>query len=452
VPGQQVLAHLLDEVAGVVAHASAATAHEVEGVIRVRQLPVAAPVTELHLPSEPELLEQREGAVDAGEVQVGGLPCGPLVQLLGREMPLGRAQRLPHHPPLRRQAVARFPQSIGHVHERDCARPRPGRLRRMLRINVEAVLDQAVLDEITALIDAVTASEGRRPLGEDKQAQLATGARAWTGVLARRDGALVGYAHMRWNTDGDRPRATVELVVHPGEREEDVGSALLEAVRAVVARAGGGALWAWAHRVEDASATLPAREGLRVQRQLAFMTRPLGDTPPFTLPDGVELRTYQPGEDDQALLAVNNAAFAEHPEQGGWDEETLAERRRLEWFDADDVLLAWQGDELLGFHWTKLHGDSEEAAAEGPVGEVYVLAVHPAAHGLGLGRALLRAGLAHLRARDRALAVLYVDRASAAPLRLYESEGFHAAYDEVCYEQEVPPEQAQPEVAGAESP
>jgi mycothiol synthase len=105
--------------------------------------------------------------------------------------------------------------------------------------------------------------------------------------------------------------------------------------------------------------------------------------------------------------------------------------------------MAWrsaEGDaeQLLGFHWTKWHShDSDEVPAHEPVGEVYVLAVHPRAQGLGLGRALLEAGLAHLYDRDCRLAVLYVDCADAAAVRLYESSGFGLAYREVCYETEV---------------
>ncbi|MFO8075214.1 MAG: GNAT family N-acetyltransferase, partial [Egibacteraceae bacterium] len=112
----------------------------------------------------------------------------------------------------------------------------------------------------------------------------------------------------------------------------------------------------------------------------------------------------------------------------------------LPWFVAGDVLLAWRGGRLLGFHWTKYHGhDAEEVPAHEPVGEVYILGVDPAAQGLGLGRALLREGLRHLHERGCELAVLYVDRASAGAVRLYEREGFTIAYHEVCYEDEVAP-------------
>ena len=77
-------------------------------------------------------------------------------------------------------------------------------------------------------------------------------------------------------------------------------------------------------------------------------------------------------------MAVNNRAFAWHPEQSGWDVEAVAEREREPWFDADGVLLARDTADggLLGFHWTKVHEPS--ATAPEPIGEVYVVGVDPA--------------------------------------------------------------------------
>ena len=71
------------------------------------------------------------------------------------------------------------------------------------------------------------------------------------------------------------------------------------------------------------------------------MRRPLTDLPPVTVPPGVRLATYSGPDDDDELLRVNNAAFAWHPEQGGWTEADIAERRGEAWFDADGLFLAF---------------------------------------------------------------------------------------------------------------
>jgi mycothiol synthase len=177
-----------------------------------------------------------------------------------------------------------------------------------------------------------------------------------------------------------------------------------------------------------------------VQRELAFMTRRLDDPPdPGPAPDDVIVRAYREGVDDAELLRVNNAAFAGHPENGDWDLDELERRRAHSWFDAAGLLMAWRDERLLGYHWTKWHGhDSDEVPAHEPVGEVYVLAVHPEVQGLDVGRHLLRAGLRHLADLGCRQAVLYVDQASTPAVRLYESEGFTTVSLEVCYEREVP--------------
>lgn len=330
----------------------------------------------------------------------------------------------------------------------------------MHEIELRTHLDQAVLEEILQLIEAATRIEGHRPVGEHKYAHLKVGARNWVGVMAYEASSeqgrgeapsgqghgegrdrLVGYAHSRWNAAGDRPRVAVELVVHPDWYGTHVARALLEETRFVLARAGGGLLYLWVHRVEDASATLAAKLGFEIQRELAFMTRPLRERHPgVPFPEGVVVRSYREGADDEEFLRVNNAAFRSHPENGNWDEAEFAERRSRDWFDPEGLLMAWRGDELLGFHWTKWHAhDADVVPAHEPVGEVYVLAVHPSAKGMGLGRALLAAGLQHLYDRGCGETVLYVDCASTAAVALYESEGFTTAYREVCYQDWVEP-------------
>lgn len=315
----------------------------------------------------------------------------------------------------------------------------------MLRIELRNTLDQRSLDEILDLLEQARRIEGHAPVGEHKASHLAVGARGWVGILAYDEQRLVGYAHTRWNSwtgpEPPAPRLAVEVVVHPDWYDEPVARHLLAETRAVLGRAGGGLLYLWVHRVEDARDTLASRLGFTIQRELAYMSRDLHPHPRRpVLPEGIVLRAYRPGEDDAALLAVNNAAFEGHPENGAWTPDELAARRGLGWFDPEGLLTAWRGEELLGFHWTKWHGHTdEEAPAHEPVGEVYVLGVDPAAQGLGLGRALLRAGLTHLAGRGCRQAVLYVDTASTGAVALYVSEGFTTRYQEVCYAEQVWP-------------
>jgi mycothiol synthase len=116
------------------------------------------------------------------------------------------------------------------------------------------------------------------------------------------------------------------------------------------------------------------------------------------------------------LLRVNNEAFGSHPENGAWTRAELALRIERDWFDAEKLLMAWRGAELVGFNWLKA-GDSE--------GEIYVVAVAPGAQGLGLGRALVVDGLVRLQEAGADKIFLYVDADNHPAIHLYRDLGFY---------------------------
>ncbi|HEY8475052.1 MAG TPA: mycothiol synthase [Natronosporangium sp.] len=280
-------------------------------------------------------------------------------------------------------------------------------------------LDAGAVDEILALAEAASQADGSYPLAEDAVLRLR---RPADHLLVRATGGrLLGYAQV---ADG-----TGELVVHPDARRRGVGRALLTEAIAVA----GGGLRIWAHGDHPGAAGLARTLGLTRSRVLHRLRRSLRDPIPAPqLPAGVALRSFRPGDDDQAWLAVNGRAFADHPEQGRWTIEDLRLRQAEPWFDPAGFLLAVNqaDDRLLGFHWTKIHPG--EAGAE-PIGEVYVLGVDPAAHGTGLGTALTLAGLAYLRDRGLSQVMLYVDESNTAAMKLYTKLGFTRWTADVMY-------------------
>ena len=179
----------------------------------------------------------------------------------------------------------------------------------------------------------------------------------------------------------------------------------------------------------DAAAPIAAHLGLVPGRALLQMRTTLPLTAPDDLPpDDLPIRPFVPGADDDAWIALNHAAFQWHPEQGGWDLAALRQRFTEPWFDPSGFLVlpgTLSGTGLDGFCWTKIH-PAEGGAAERTIGdgEIYVIGVHPAAHGRGLGKALTVAGLAHLAGRGVTNAMLYVDADNLAAVRLYERLGF----------------------------
>jgi mycothiol synthase len=270
---------------------------------------------------------------------------------------------------------------------------------------------------IRDLIDAATAYDGVAPVGDQVLRELPHD-RTRHLVARARDG-IVGYLNLVAASE-DSP-AMAEAVVSPNTRRRGIGSALIETGLAE----GGDGARVWAHgNLEPARATAAAM-GLTVARELLQMRRSLTDLPPVTGPPDVRLATYSGPEDDDELLRVNNAAFAWHPEQGGWTEAEIPERRGEPWFDADGLFLAFESDRLLGFHWTKLHEDG--------LGEVYVVGVDPDAQGRGIGAMLTLVGLHHLAKRGADTVLLYVEADNSAAVKTYQRLGFDVFSTDVAY-------------------
>ncbi|OBF49621.1 mycothiol synthase [Mycobacterium sp. 852002-53434_SCH5985345] len=273
--------------------------------------------------------------------------------------------------------------------------------------------------QVRELVTATTEFDGVAPVGEQVLRELAHD-RTGHLLITETDGT-VGYL----NLSHDAEAAMAELVVHPRVRRHGFGTAL---ARAALAETGGRNRF-WAHgTLEPARATADAL-GLVPVRELLQMRRTLRDTHDLVRPvPGVRVRTYAGTADDAELLRVNNAAFADHPEQGGWTETQLAERRNEPWFDPDGLFLAFgvsetdQPGKLLGFHWTKVHPDQPG------LGEVYVVGVDPSAQGRGLGQMLTAIGIGSLAQRLAGAAeptvLLYVESDNVAAVRTYQRLGF----------------------------
>ena len=275
--------------------------------------------------------------------------------------------------------------------------------------------------EVRELVAAATEFDGVAPVGEQVLRELEHDR---TGHLVAGPGdSIVGYLNLGSPRDGKAPMA--ELVVHPGYRRRGVGAAL---ARAALAKTDGRNRF-WAHGTLDPARATASALGLVAVRELVQMRRSLRDTPESVPPvRGVQIRTYAGGADDAELLRVNNAAFAYHPEQGGWTEADLAERRNEPWFDPEGLFLAFgapdspEAGRLLGFHWTKVHLDHPG------LGEVYVVGVDPAAQGRGLGQALTTVGVESLARRlagtEDPTVMLYVESDNVAAVRTYQRLGF----------------------------
>lgn len=257
-----------------------------------------------------------------------------------------------------------------------------------------ATLDEDTRSAVRALAADIEAADGAPPLSDQALAQLTS--TAVRHVVAADVSGVVGYAQLA----GD----SLELVGSPAILDD------------LVDRFAGEAVHVWAHGARSRVSPVLEARGFRPTRTLLQLRRPLDAVDERPVPAGVRVEPFAVGRDEDAWVRVNAAAFASHPEQGGWTRADVEAREAEPWFDPAGFLLAWRDDELLGYHWTKTHSAT--------LGEVYVLGVHPSGQGLGLGGVLLDRGLAHLHARGCTDVLLYVEADNTVARRLYERSGF----------------------------
>jgi mycothiol synthase len=305
----------------------------------------------------------------------------------------------------------------------------------MTDVRIAERLNEADVAGVLRLVRLATEEDGVAPLSEHVMLHLRYGGdRQARNVMVMRDGQVAGYAHLDPTDPVEGPSG--ELVIHPGFRRQHLG---LDLVNALTEQADGRQLRLWAHGDLPAASRLADAAGFQRVRALWQMRRPLQTQlgrPQFA--DGVAIRTFRVGQDEDEWTALNRRAFSAHPEQGAWTRADLDLREQEPWFNPEGFFLAERDGKLVGFHWTKIHGrdgdnDASRVASGGApdaehphqaIGEVYVVGVDPDQRGSGLGRALTLVGLRYLRSRGLFQAMLYVDESNTAAIRLYESLGF----------------------------
>ena len=316
------------------------------------------------------------------------------------------------------------------------------------RCDVLGRLPPPDVQAVHRLVQAVEAADGVPALSEHVLLHLPYGGDARVRNLLLRDGSeVLAYAHL--DVTDQVEGSSAELAVAPAARGRGLGRALVEEL---LRQSPDGRLRLWAHGDAPAAAKMAAGLGFSRSRVLFQMRRSLSEPlPEPVLADGVELRTFEPGQDEQAWTELNNRAFVDHPDQGGWGLHEVELREQEPWFDPKGFFLAEQVEggqrRLIGFHWTKVHGghggdvphehDTDHPAHEHhdhpPIGEVYIVGVDPAAQGRGLGPALTLVGLHSLRERGLAEVLLYVDESNTAAVRTYERLGFGRHSVDVMY-------------------
>lgn len=258
------------------------------------------------------------------------------------------------------------------------------------------------------------------------------------GLLLRdRRGVLRGVAALMLRPDLRAAGKARFRVLHVDESLS--GAEASEGYRALVstlAPAAAGLDWFYLFLPEKAGRARAILEGLGfgVERYAWLLERDLAAIPEPGLPAGFTFRDAEllgpggePGPDADTWCSLVNAAFASL----AGHTELLPSRLVAEREPALDFPGSWrfveEGSRPVGLCATVR--DIDELATGAFLGPVAVLPSH---QGRGLGRALLRAGLASARAAGCRVLSLSVNAENALALRLYLDEGFTKKLMMVC--------------------
>jgi mycothiol synthase len=230
-------------------------------------------------------------------------------------------------------------------------------------------------------------------------------------------------------------------VVHPEHRARGLGSFLLDLVEervaqhAALAPRGEPVI----HRTDVAASDTRAHElvrwrGFTLVRHFWRMDTDLGPRSPAepAAAPGIDVRTFVRGQDEQAVHAAFEEAFAEH---FGYVPRPLDEwiGTRIEWegFDPGLWFVATEGPEVVGALAGRIIED---------VGWVSTLGVRGPWRRRGIAEVLLRRAFAEFHRRGVGRSSLYVDALNeTGATALYERAGMHVATQFDFYEKTLGP-------------
>ncbi len=186
---------------------------------------------------------------------------------------------------------------------------------------------------------------------------------------------------------------------------------------------------------------LAERFGFEKRRVFLDLERPLADElPDVQLPDGVELRPWDPALDEAVRLA-HNEAFADH-----WSSEPRTPEMWAQWvtghrgFRTDLSFVCLADDDIVAYLLAATYPADWEGTGQRE-GWVQTLGVRRPWRGQGLARALLARSIEAMRAAPDELevAILGVDyKNPTGAVRLYEGMGFRPARELWLYSASTP--------------
>jgi mycothiol synthase len=249
--------------------------------------------------------------------------------------------------------------------------------------------------------------------------------------LAEADSVIVGFINVL--PELDIGRTVLDYAVNPLYELETVLPGLLKSALKRGKQMGAGVAHLGIPSIDTAPVEILSNLGFRPVRRFYDMQLNISD---INLESADRLdwayRYFKSG--DEALLSdIQNRCFA-----GAWGYhpntvEDTAWQLKVRNNCQEDVILALDDSEVIGYCWTESECGCEPSTGERK-GRIYMLGVDSRHRTRGLGRQLLRMGLLHLKNQGPELIEITVDTKNMAAVTLYRSLGFHLCSETVWYE------------------
>ncbi|MFQ5611159.1 MAG: GNAT family N-acetyltransferase [Anaerolineae bacterium] len=236
----------------------------------------------------------------------------------------------------------------------------------------------------------------------------------------------VGYIRAEQRANNGQLNYWLHGLVHPGWRRQGLGERLMrrtwQTLQSELAPDRPSYALAWAYKGDEGRQALFAKFGLKPYHLYWEMARQnLADVPPAAWPEGISPRPW----DERAagaVVALRNRIFAEDWDYRPLSAERLCRDFRRGRFEPELAVIAWQGDQPVGFTFSCLAWTRRARRAN--EGEIVWVGVEPGRRGNGLGAALMQETLRRLHAAGAEVATLGADTTRDEAPRLYTRLGF----------------------------
>ena len=257
-------------------------------------------------------------------------------------------------------------------------------------------------------------------------------------------GKLIGFALLSISETGEPIDGSLWFRVHPEARGGDVEAAIVAwgegQMREVAKERHTPVKLRSSARAQDADRiSVLTNCGFKADRYFCRLARSLSEPiPEPQFPEGFTLRLFPGQQDAEAWVEMYNQSFIDH-----WNHHDLT----VELFkhdlaqpsyrkDLDLIAVAADGT-FAAFCYCEINSEECDRTRRNQ-GWIMYLGTRRGFRKIGLGRAMLLAGLQRLKIAGVETAILGVDAANpSGALRLYESAGFHKIRDSISYVKDV---------------